>query len=87
MTRLKMNTNHVSRQDYDKAIAALETAFGLIVRHHDSSVTHSWGSFCPVCHKQDGTEPEMDEIKNVLYPKLGIDLPSSLAGQSQSGAR
>jgi hypothetical protein len=45
---------------------ALKIAHALIVRHHDNNVQQSWGVYCPVCHRQDGTEPEMDAIKRSL---------------------
>jgi hypothetical protein len=44
----------------------LKIAHALIVRHHDNNVQQGWGVYCSVCHRQDGTEPEMDAIKRVM---------------------
>lgn len=47
--------------------AALNTAYGLIVRHHDVSIVKpDLGGFCPACHHKDGTEPEMEQIHAAL---------------------
>jgi hypothetical protein len=55
----------------DKLAAALRTAFSLIVRHHKCGVMPDWGGFCQVCHRKDGTEPEMDEIVAALAKMAG----------------
>lgn len=44
----------------------LEIAYILIVRHHAAHVVQDWGSYCKVCHRADGTEPEIDEIAKAL---------------------
>ena len=57
----------VPRREYDAVIDALIVAHGLIVNHHECSVVQSPGAFCPVCHKKDGSEPEMDKIHATLF--------------------
>ncbi len=56
----------VPRAEYDEMREALQVARSLIVLHHDCSVRQSAGMFCPVCHHEDGTEPEMDRIHAAL---------------------
>jgi hypothetical protein len=46
----------------DRLADALRTAYGLIFRHHECGVRQELGCYCPVCHREDGTEPEMDQI-------------------------
>ena len=47
----------------DGLASALRAAYVLIVRHHEASVSRfAPGKFCPVCHNDDGSEPEMDRI-------------------------
>ena len=57
----------VPRREYDQALDALNAARSLIVRHHEASVTQRAGHFCPVCHRPDGSEPEIDQIFNALH--------------------
>ena len=49
-----------------KAREALNIARSLIIRHHACHVVQRAGAFCPVCHRDDGTEPEMDQIYDAL---------------------
>jgi hypothetical protein len=56
----------IPRREYDQTHAALKTALGLLVRHHEVGVRQTWGCFCPVCHHKDGTEPEIDTIIDAL---------------------
>lgn len=56
----------VPRSDYDKVVDALRVAKSLIVRHHDCSIVQIAGCYCPVCHRSDGNEPEMDLINDAL---------------------
>ena len=47
---------------------ALRTAQSLVNRHHACNIMDKLklGGFCPVCHREDGTEPELDEIAVAL---------------------
>jgi thiol-disulfide isomerase/thioredoxin len=57
----------VSRRDYDEAISALHTAESLIIKHHNCSKPVLLGLFCPHCHHEDGTEPELDQIAQAIH--------------------
>jgi len=46
--------------------AALEVARGLIVRHHNCYKKIEWGQPCPHCVREDGSQPEMDQIAKAL---------------------
>lgn len=48
---------------------AIGTAMGLIVRHHEVGVRQVSGCFCPVCHREDGSEPELDAIQSAREGK------------------
>lgn len=50
---------------------ALQTAYSLIIRHHEAGIKQEAGCFCPVCHREDGTEPEIDKVYAALYPMKG----------------
>jgi len=54
------------RKELAKAREALDIARSLIIRHHACHVVQRAGAFCPVCHRDDGTEPEMDQIYDAL---------------------
>lgn len=57
------------RASHKKTKDALSRALGLIVRHHEAGrAPLAWGGFCSVCHRKDGTEPEMDQILEALGP-------------------
>ena len=45
---------------------ALRTAQSLVNRHHACHIVQRPGQYCPVCHREDGTEPELDEIAVAL---------------------
>ena len=51
---------------HDETMTALRTARELIIRHHDATVIQHAGCFCPVCHRPDGSEPEIDQIHAAL---------------------
>ena len=54
---------------------ALDKAHGLIVKHHAVNIMDKMklGTFCPVCHHADGTEPEIDFILKVKSDTAAID--------------
>lgn len=57
----------VPRSDFEQVHQALVTARGLLVRHHEYGRTPTpWGGFCSICHREDGTEPEFDQIHAAL---------------------
>ena len=56
----------VPRSEYDTLYTALRVARSLVIRHHDCAVVQSAGCFCPVCHRKDGTEPEIDLMHSAL---------------------
>ena len=45
---------------------ALTTAYNLVVKHHNCNIVKIAGALCPVCHREDGTEPELEEIAKSL---------------------
>jgi len=45
---------------------ALRTARSLIVEHHNCSKPVMLGQPCPHCVKEDGSEPEMNQIAKAL---------------------
>ena len=55
-----------AQADYRRAIDALGTAYSLIVQHHNCSKPIVLGQCCPHCVREDGTEPELDQISSVL---------------------
>ena len=54
----------------EKRIAELEAALKLarshVISHHAAHLNGGDLGWCPVCHKEDGTEPEMDLIDSAL---------------------
>jgi ribosomal protein L32 len=65
--KAKMTTEASAAQaDYRRAIDALGTAYRLIVQHHNCSKPIVPGQCCPHCVREDGTEPELDQISSVL---------------------
>jgi hypothetical protein len=66
--RWRKNTDlyHTVLGQRDKLAEALQTAFRLIVLHHECGVQQELGCYCLVCHHKDGTEPEIDQIKEAL---------------------
>jgi len=55
----------VCQKDYMTIVAALKTAYNLVIKHHNCNVIQEPGDLCSVCHR-DGKEPEMDEIVGAL---------------------
>ncbi len=57
-------------QEAQKRIAELEAALKLarshVISHHAAHLNGGELGWCPVCHKEDGTEPEMDLIDSAL---------------------
>ena len=65
--KAKMTTEASAAQaDYRRAIDALGTAYSLIIKHHNCSKPIVLGKCCPHCVREDGTEPELDQITSVL---------------------
>jgi len=50
------------RRELEETVAALRVARSLIIRHHETGIEQHAGAFCPVCHRPDGSEPEIDQI-------------------------
>ena len=57
----------IPRPSYEQVVEALGIAYRHIVDHHADHIVQRAGQFCPVCHHEDHTEPEMDQIVNVLH--------------------
>lgn len=64
--QVQYNCRETGNDEIAELRAALQTAYGLITRHHEAGVRQEAGCFCPVCHREDGTEPEMDQIAAAL---------------------
>ncbi len=59
-------------RERDALRAALDVARGLVIRHHEASFRPLCGQFCSVCHRTDGSEPEMDQIAAALASGGGM---------------
>ena len=52
----------------------INVALGLILKHHKVGVQQELGCFCPVCHHEDGTEPELDAIHKALFSEANVEV-------------
>lgn len=56
----------IEKEKYLQIVGALKVAQVHIMKHHDCSIEMRVGEFCPVCHRKDGSEPEMNEISEAI---------------------
>lgn len=56
---------------------ALQTAYSLIIKHHNASNRIEPGSLCPHCTNEDGASPELDQIYDAIHLPAQAEKPAA----------